>query len=73
MDRPDRLESDVGRTSLTMFLSAVRIRLIYSPFYRWLRPLSPWRRGLQEIARAASAAGPDSRRNPKPERQSPNT
>jgi len=29
------------RSSLTMFLSVVRIRLIYSPFYRWLRPLRP--------------------------------
>jgi glycosyltransferase involved in cell wall biosynthesis len=28
-------------SSLTMFLSAVRIRLIYSPFYKWLRPLRP--------------------------------
>jgi glycosyltransferase involved in cell wall biosynthesis len=29
------------RTSLTMFLSAVRVRLIYSPFYEWMRPLRP--------------------------------
>ena len=29
------------RTSLTMFLSVVRVRLIYSPFYKWLRPLRP--------------------------------
>jgi glycosyltransferase involved in cell wall biosynthesis len=29
------------RTSLVMFLSAVRVRLIYSPLYRWLRPLRP--------------------------------
>jgi glycosyltransferase involved in cell wall biosynthesis len=29
------------RSSLTMLLSVVRIRLIYSPFYKWLRPLSP--------------------------------
>lgn len=29
------------RTSLVMFLSVVRIRLIYSPFYKWLRPLRP--------------------------------
>jgi len=27
------------RSSLAMFLSVVRIRLIYSPFYKWLRPL----------------------------------
>jgi glycosyltransferase involved in cell wall biosynthesis len=31
----------VFRTSLVMFLSVVRIRLIYSPFYNWLRPLRP--------------------------------
>ena len=29
------------RSSLTMFLSVVRVRLIYSPFYQWLRPLRP--------------------------------
>jgi glycosyltransferase involved in cell wall biosynthesis len=39
----DRIGSKVtlGRTSLVMFLSIVRIRLIHSPFYRWLRPLRP--------------------------------
>jgi len=31
----------LGRSSLTMFLSVLRIRLIYSPFYKWLRPLRP--------------------------------
>jgi len=29
------------RTSLTMFLSVLRIRLIYSPFHRWMGPLRP--------------------------------
>ncbi len=39
----DKIGSKVTlfRTSLTMFLSVVRIRLIYSPFYNWLRPLRP--------------------------------
>jgi glycosyltransferase involved in cell wall biosynthesis len=39
----DKIGSKVvlGQTSLTMFLSAVRVRLIYSPFYKWLRPLRP--------------------------------
>jgi hypothetical protein len=39
----DKLGSKVNlfRTSLTMFLSVVRIRLIYSPFYKWMRPLRP--------------------------------
>jgi len=31
----------LASSSLTMFLSVVRIRLIYSPFYKWLRPLRP--------------------------------
>ena len=29
------------RSSLVMFLSVVRLWLIYKPFYRWLRPLRP--------------------------------
>lgn len=29
------------RTSTVMLLSAIRVRLIYSPFYNWLRPLRP--------------------------------
>jgi len=39
----DKVGSKVtlARSSLTMFLSVVRIRLIYSPFYKWLRPLGP--------------------------------
>jgi glycosyltransferase involved in cell wall biosynthesis len=39
----DKIGSKVtlGRTSLVMFLSVVRIRLVYSPFYKWLRPLRP--------------------------------
>ncbi len=31
----------LARSSLTMFLSIVRLRLVYSPFYRWLAPLRP--------------------------------
>lgn len=39
----DKIGSKVtlGRTSLTMLLSVIRLRLIHSPFYRWLRPLRP--------------------------------
>jgi hypothetical protein len=41
----DKLGSTVTRslvrTSLVMFLSVVRLRLVYSPFYRWLQPLRP--------------------------------
>lgn len=43
VDWTDHLGSKVRyfRTSLVMFLSVVRLRLVYSPFYRWLRPLRP--------------------------------
>jgi glycosyltransferase involved in cell wall biosynthesis len=39
----DKLGSKVrlGKTSLTMLLSVLRLRLAYSRFYRWLRPLKP--------------------------------
>ena len=30
---------NLARTSLVMFLSVLRVRLVYSPFYSWLRPL----------------------------------
>jgi glycosyltransferase involved in cell wall biosynthesis len=39
----DKIGSKVtlARSSLTMFLSVVRVRLIYSPFYKLLQPLRP--------------------------------
>lgn len=39
----DKIGSKVtlGKTSLTMLLSVIRLRLFYSPFWSWLRPLSP--------------------------------
>jgi glycosyltransferase involved in cell wall biosynthesis len=36
-----KVTSSLFRSSLTMFLSVVRVRLIYSPFYKWLHPLRP--------------------------------
>jgi dolichol-phosphate mannosyltransferase len=36
-----KVTSSLFRSSLTMFLSVVRVRLIYSPFYKLLRPLRP--------------------------------
>ncbi|MBC8094552.1 MAG: glycosyltransferase [Akkermansiaceae bacterium] len=36
-----KVTASLFRSSLTMFLSVVRIRLIYSPFYKMLRPLRP--------------------------------
>jgi hypothetical protein len=39
----DKIGSKVvlGKTSLTMLLSVIRLRLVYSPIYRLLRPLRP--------------------------------
>jgi glycosyltransferase involved in cell wall biosynthesis len=39
----DKIGSKVvlGKTSLTMLLSVIRLRLFYSPFWEWLRPLKP--------------------------------
>ncbi len=36
-----KVSSTLFRSSLVMFCSVFRLRLIYSPFYKWLRPLSP--------------------------------
>lgn len=43
----DKMGSKVvlGRTSLTMLLSVIRLRLVYSPLYpvlKWLRPIETW-------------------------------
>ena len=50
----DKIGSKValGRTSLTMLLSVIRIRLIYSPFYRWMKPLKPLENWLYKKLRA---------------------
>jgi glycosyltransferase involved in cell wall biosynthesis len=46
----DKLGSTVTRnllrSSLVMFLSVVRLRLVYSPCYRWLAPVRPLERWL---------------------------
>jgi len=47
------------RSSLVMFLSVVRLRLIYTPFYRWLRPLRPLETWLyQKLKAPAPLPGP---------------
>ena len=49
----------LGRSSFTMLLSVVRIRLIYSPFYKWLRPLRPLEGWIYKKLRAPQPlAGP---------------
>ena len=47
-----KVSSSLFRASLTMFLSVVRVRLIYSPFYRWLGPLRPIEKWLYKKLRA---------------------
>jgi dolichol-phosphate mannosyltransferase len=50
----DKIGSKVvlGRTSLTMLLSVIRLRLIYSPIYRFLRPLRPLETWIYKRLRA---------------------
>jgi glycosyltransferase involved in cell wall biosynthesis len=47
-----KVTSSLFRSSLTMFLSALRVRLIYSPFYKWLRPLRPLESWIYKKLRA---------------------
>lgn len=57
-----KVTSALFRSSLSMFLSVVRIWLIYSPrFYRWLRPLRPLETWIYKKLRAPQPRpGPDS-------------
>jgi len=52
----DKLGSKVTqsllRSSVVMALSVVRLRLIYSPFYKWLQPLRPLEAWLYKTLRA---------------------
>lgn len=60
-----KVTSSIFRTSLTMFLSVLRVRLIYSPFYQWLGPLRPIEAWLYGKLRA-----PQPRRAARPEKSS---
>jgi hypothetical protein len=62
----DKIGSKVNlfRTSLTMFLSVVRVRLVYSPFYKWFRPLRPLEGWVYRKLRA-----PQPRPGPEPNRE----
>lgn len=42
----------LGRRTLAVPLSLLRLRLIYSPFYRWLRPLRPLEAWIYRVLRA---------------------
>jgi glycosyltransferase involved in cell wall biosynthesis len=60
----DKIGSKValGKTSLTMLLSVIRLRLFYSPFYKWLRPLSPLETWIYQ-----KLSAPRPRQGPHPE------
>jgi glycosyltransferase involved in cell wall biosynthesis len=66
----DKMGSKVslGTTSLTMLLSAIRIRLIYLPWiYKWLRPLRPLEGWIYKKLRAPQPLpGPESGEDQKP-------
>jgi glycosyltransferase involved in cell wall biosynthesis len=66
-----KVSSSLFRSSLTMFLSVVRIRLIYWPWlYRWLRPLRPlegWT--YRKLRQPRPLPGPDSPRRPSTDRR----
>jgi len=47
-----KVTSSLFRSSLTMFLSVLRIRLIYSPVYPLLRPLRPLEAWIYKKLRA---------------------
>lgn len=55
-----KVTSTLFRSSFTMFLSVLRVRLIYSPFYKLLGPLRPLEAWLYKKLRA-----PQPRRDPK--------
>jgi glycosyltransferase involved in cell wall biosynthesis len=61
-----KVTSSLFRSSLVMFLSVVRVRLIYSPLYRWLRPLRPLETWIYKRLKA-----PQPRPGPKSEVRSP--
>ena len=47
-----KVTQSLMRSSLVMFLSVVRLRLFYSPLYRWLQPLRPIEARLYKKLRA---------------------
>jgi glycosyltransferase involved in cell wall biosynthesis len=68
-----KVTSALFRSSLTMFLSVLRIRLIYSPLYDWLRPLRPLEGWIYRKLRQPQPrpAPPDQSPKPNPENPKP--
>lgn len=57
-----KVTQNLLRSSLVMFLSVVRLRLVYSPFYEWLRPLRPLETWIYAKLRAPQPLSRDDRR-----------
>jgi glycosyltransferase involved in cell wall biosynthesis len=68
----DKLGSKIklGKGSIGIILSVVRLRLFYSPFYRWLRPLRPLEGWIYKKLRAPQPLpGPESAESSKKQRR----
>jgi dolichol-phosphate mannosyltransferase len=68
----DKIGSKIrlGRSSLTMFLSIVRLRLVYSPFYKALAPLRPVEEWLYvKLGAPPALPRPDATKTPTPHRE----
>ena len=61
-----KVTSSLFRASLTMFLSVVRVRLIYSPFYKLLQPLRPVEAWIYTKLRAPKPLSQSQVQSPKP-------
>jgi glycosyltransferase involved in cell wall biosynthesis len=61
-----KVTSSLFRSSLTMFLSVVRVRLIYSPFYKLLRLLRPLEGWIYTKLRAPKPLSVSQVQSPKP-------
>lgn len=61
-----KVTASLFRTSLTMFLSTFRVRLVYTPFYKWLAPLRPIEAWIYKKLRAPlprRESGPNNNRS----------
>jgi glycosyltransferase involved in cell wall biosynthesis len=59
-----KVTSSLFRSSLTMLLSAIRVRLVYSPFYKMLRPLRPLEAWVYKKLRAPQPLSQKEIKNP---------
>ncbi|MBI5773821.1 MAG: glycosyltransferase [Verrucomicrobia bacterium] len=57
-----KVSASLFRSSLVMFLSVVRLRLFYSPFYRWLNPLRPLETWIYGKLRAPAPRAPSGKK-----------